>query len=202
MNHVRSIAVVLAGLLAAPVLLAGCNSRSGPVSTVTVTANAESTTSAQSSASAGAAPSSTSPGSGQRLTAESAIYAALAKVPGGAAVEGGRTDEGGQQVWYIVVRDKDGVGTELYLSCATGELVRQRPASVSRLASGKLPKLTAQQGVTAALAEAPGSQALEFDLETERGNTAWYVQVRDARGLMEVYVNADTEAIISTERDS
>ncbi|CAL8978559.1 hypothetical protein PROP_02512 [Propionicimonas sp. T2.31MG-18] len=202
MSRVRSTAFAFAGLLATPVLLAGCSSGSGPVATVTVTATAESTTSARSSTPASAAPSSTSPDSSQGLTAKTAIDAALAKVPGGAAVEGGRTDEGAQQVWYIVVRDKDGVGTELYLSSATGELVRQRPASLSRLASGELPTLTARQGLTAAMAEVPGSQALEFDLETEHGIIAWYVVVGDARGLTEVYVNADTEAIISTERDS
>jgi uncharacterized membrane protein YkoI len=202
MNRFRSTALVFAGLLAAPVLLAGCSSGSGPAATVTVTATAESTSSPQSSAPERSAPSSTAPDSGQTLTARTAIDAALAKVPGGAAVEGGRTDEGGQQVWYIVVRDKDGVGTELYLSSATGELVRQRPASLSRLASGKLPKLTAQQGVAAATAEVPGSEAFEFDLETERGTIAWYVVVRDTRGLTEVYVNANTAAIISAEGDS
>lgn len=188
--------LLIAGLLATSGALAGCSSDSEPTApvTVTVTATPEATESASEAPATDATAS-------LPLTADTAIDAALVQVPGGAVVAGGRTDEAGQQVWYIEVLASDGAGTELYLNTATGDLVRERPTSLSAVASGMPPKLSAQEGLAAAVEAAPGSEVVEFDLETEKGATAWYVLVRDSSGLIEVYVNADTGAIISQERD-
>ena len=192
--------LLIGGLLAASAALAGCSSDSEPTAPVTVTVTATPQASAEGSATPSDAATDTA--TGLPLTADTAIDAALAQVPGGAAVAGGRTDEAGQQVWYVEVRASDDSGTELYFNTATGELVRQRPASLSAVASGTPPTLSAQEGLAAAVEAVPGSAVVEFDLETEKGATAWYVLVRDSSGLMEVYVNADTGAIISQERDN
>lgn len=194
-------ALLLAGLLAGSITLAGCSGSSEPTApvTVTVTATPEVMESPSASPTEAASPD---PATGLPLTAETAIDAALVVVPGGTAVAGGRTDEGGQQVWYVEVRDADGNGTEVYLATATGEVVWERPVSLSAVASGQPPALTAQDGIAAAMEAVPNSRVIEFDLETEKGATAWYVLLRDSSGLMEVYVNADTGAIISQERDS
>ncbi len=195
-----ALALLLAGLLTGSIVLTGCSSSSEPTApvTVTVTATPEAMESPSSAATAAA---SSDPATGLPLTAETAIDAALVVVPG-TAVAGGRTDEGGQQVWYVEVRDADGKGTEVYLATANGEVVRERPVSLSAVATGQPPALTAQDGIAAAIDAVPNSQVIEFDLETEKGATAWYVLLRDSSGLMEVYVNADTGAIISQERDS
>ncbi|MGB7981327.1 MAG: PepSY domain-containing protein [Candidatus Nanopelagicales bacterium] len=200
MKRPTSTIILVGGLLAASGALAGCTSDSEPTApvTVTVTATPEASVPASAAPSGSPAPDASV---GLPLTADTAIDAALSKVPGGAVVAGDRTDEAGQQVWSVEVRGTDGAGTELYLNVDTGAVVRERPTSLSSEASGTLPALSAQEGIAAAVQAVPGSEVLEFDLETEQGTKAWYVLVRDASGLIEVYVNADTGAIISQERD-
>lgn len=190
----RHLAILFAGLLAGSSTLVGCSDSSEPEDAATATATADPQATDSTDASQGDA-------TGLPLTAKTAIDAALAAVPGGTAVAGGLTDEAGQEVWYIEVRDAQGSGTEVYLATTTGEVVRQRAVSLSSVASGQPPALTAQEGIAAAIQAVPDSEVLEFDLETERGVTAWYVLLRDSAGTVGVYVNADTGAIISQDRD-
>lgn len=145
-------------------------------------------------------PTTDAQAAGPLPTAQSAVDAALAIVAGGAAIEGGQTDEAGRQVWYVLVRDPAGAGTELYLARDNGDLVQQRPEPVPAVAQGDLPALTAQQGLEAALGAVPGD-VIEFDLGTEQGRTVWAVLVRGDNGRFEVYVDADTGEIIKQERD-
>ncbi|MGB9375611.1 MAG: PepSY domain-containing protein [Jiangellales bacterium] len=133
------------------------------------------------------------------LTAFDAINAALAEVPGGVAVEGGQTDEQGRQVWYVLVRDANAAGTELYVDTMTGEIVSQRGEELPQEAQGQLPALTAQEGMNAALAAVPDTSVVAFDLGTEDGATVWAVVVGGASGETEVYVDAATGGIVKTE---
>lgn len=209
MRRIPGPSLPLAVLAAGSMALAGCGGSSEPAPPATVTVTTTSTATdvtatpdaAESSSSSATDEATSGSPAGLPLTAQTAIEAALVAVPGGTAVAGGRTDEGGQQVWYVEVRDAEGNGTEVYLATATGEVVRQRPVSLSAVASGQTPRLTAQEGITAATEAVGSSRVVEFDLETEKGVTAWYVLLEDSTGLVEVYVNADNGALISQQRD-
>lgn len=190
--------VVCAGLLVGAVALAGCASDDDTADdTAAPTATEAVSPTSSPEASPAATPETTVVAS---LDAIGAVTTALNLVPGGAALEGGQTDEQSREVWYVLVRDADGAGTELYLDRETGELVAQEPEDVPDIAQGELPALTALDGLQAALGAVPGTEVEEFDLDTENGATVWAVLVAGADGATEVYVDANTGAIVKQER--
>lgn len=182
--------VGLAGLL-----LAACSGNGETVVTQTVTATPTPTT-------ASPAPSPTSTDSPAPTSADldviAAIDAAIAIVPG-TPVEGDLTDEAGRAAWSIEIRDAAVTATEVYIDVATGELIRQKPGTLSELAAGTLPPVTAQEGIAAALAANSGSRATAFDLDREDGVIVWAVEVRGSGGNLAVYVDANSGQVLFSE---
>jgi len=141
------------------------------------------------------------PATGELATAQAAVEAALTVAGGGVALEAGQTDEAGRQVWYVLVRDDQGNGTELYLARDNADVVQQQPESLPAEARDQVPTQTAEQGMGAALTAVPG-EVTEFDLSTEEGRVVWAVLVSGASGLVEVYVDAETGGIIKQKSEN
>jgi uncharacterized membrane protein YkoI len=93
-------------------------------------------------------------------------------------------------------------GTEVYIDMMSGEVVSERSEALPAEAQGQMPALTAQDGLDAALAAAPDTTVVEFDLGTEDGATVWTVVVNGASGETEVYVDAATGGIVKQESAS
>lgn len=194
----RVMVAIGVGALTGAVVLTGCSSADdepasdSPTPTPTATETASPTD--------GPSPTTDAEAVAPLPTAQSAVEAALAVVAGGAVVEGGQTDEAGREVWYVLVRDPAGAGTELYLARDNGDLVQQRAEPLPDVAQGDLPALTALQGLEAALGAVAGD-VVEFDQGTEDGRTVWAVLVSGHDGRFEVYVDASTGDIVKQERD-
>lgn len=195
MNASKSAAIVISSLAA--LTLVGCSSDSAaPAETVTVTATP---TDAMSPTEA-TTESPTNQATGTELTAVQAIDAAVQLVPGD-AIEGGRTGQAGRPVWYVTVRENQTTATEVYIDRVTGDLVQQKAEDLPPVAQGKLPSLTARQGIKKALEVSPGGAVVEFELENFRQTPAWYVFSRGgSNGQREVYVDANTGAILKQGR--
>lgn len=173
--------VGLAGLM-----LVACSGTSDTVITQIVTATATSE------------PTSTPTTTDAQLDVTAAIDVALASVAG-VAVAGDLTEEAGRSAWSIEVRDPNIEGIEVYVDAVTGEILREQPERLSDLADGTLPALTAQEGITAALAAQTGGRVTAFDLDREEGVVVWSVVVRTSGGLLEVYVDANSGQVLFSE---
>lgn len=201
MHPPKSAAIVISAIAA--LTLVGCSSDSAtPAETVTVTATPTEAMSPSEAISPTEAmtESPTNQATGTELTATEAIDAAVQLVPGD-AIEGGRTGEAGRPVWYVTVRENKNTATEVYVDRVTGDLVQKKPENVPVVAQGKLPSLTAEQGIQKALEVSPGGSVVEFELESFRGTPAWYVFSRGgSNGQREVYVNANSGAVLKQGR--
>lgn len=131
------------------------------------------------------------------LDAERAIEVALAATPG-AVVDLSQDDEQGQRVWEVTVRQPDGSAIEHYVAVATGEVLKSEPADVPAAAATP-PAVTALEAIRAAEAAVTGGTAIEADLEMSAGRVVWEVYLRTSGPNYEVYVDASTGSVISTE---
>lgn len=140
-----------------------------------------------------------SSGPSSRVTAQQAAEVALETAPGGTVVEISPGLERGRATWEVLVRNSDGSGTEVYILAATGEVLKQEPATVPAEAKGSGPAVSAQEASDVALGAVPEGTIVEIDLGTERGTTVWEVLVRGSSGREELYIDAATGDIIKRE---
>lgn len=130
------------------------------------------------------------------LLALGAVEVALAHTPG-AVVE---VDHERNQ-WEVVILTEDGSGVELSIDIASGEVVREESESLSSEQTSA-PTITASEAIEIALAEVPG-ELWDLDLDTENGIVVWEAEVTDEAGVnWEIYIDAETGAIVKVEQDN
>lgn len=182
-------------------LLGACGGADEPVATPTVTVT-ETASPVQESPTMSASPTmpaTPTPPPTTELSIERAIRQAVRVAPG-KPVEGGRDREQGQPVWFIVVRQQDGSGAEVYINRSTGELVGQQVEGLSPVAQSAAPGLSAQRAIRRA-ENVSGGTAIEFELERLRGVTVWHVVTKGSAGTLELDLNADSGAVVRQQRD-
>ncbi|HVA66898.1 MAG TPA: PepSY domain-containing protein [Elusimicrobiota bacterium] len=76
------------------------------------------------------------------------------------------------------------------------------PAKQSRRTHRTLPALTRAQATAALRAQVKGAKILEAELEKESGQLIWSFDVESASGIMEVWLNPHTGAVIKKQAES
>ncbi|MDN5558739.1 MAG: PepSY domain-containing protein [Ruaniaceae bacterium] len=129
------------------------------------------------------------------LLALGAVEVALAHTPG-AVVE---IDHERNQ-WEVVILTEDGTGIELSIDIASGEVLREESESLSPEQTSA-PTITAREAIEIALGEVPG-ELWDLDLDTEQGIVVWEAELTDEAGVnWEIYIDAETGAIVKVEQD-
>jgi uncharacterized membrane protein YkoI len=201
----RRASVVVAGLAALVLPLAGCGDDGSSAPTPTTISIAPPTSAVPSSGvpapsvSPTAAASSERPSASAGLDALGAVQAAETGVAGSTVIELSKDDDSGS-AWEATVRVGDG-GRELRLD-AGGEITGNQADSLSAVQRGTLPDVTVSEAIKVAEQRVPDGEVTDAELTRENQRTAWDVSVEVAGGDdWELWIDAASGTVVREERD-
>ncbi len=207
----RRASVVVAGLAALVLPLAGCGDDGSNAPTPTdisiapPTGAAPGTSAASSSAdpapsvSPTAGATSKRPSASAGLDALGAVKAAETGVADSTVVELSKDDDSGS-AWEATVRVGDG-GRELRLDSG-GEITSNQADSLSAVQRGTLPDVTVSEAIKVAEKRVPDGGVTDAELTQENQRAVWDVSVEVAGGDdRELWIDASSGKVIREERD-